>query len=147
MNELVGTSESELASALNLMESNLSVGEKARLQIASYNLPDRQALSQFHQDMVSAGFHTSKPVARVVDGFSLTELVIAKGSPVWALLIPLIPTVMIVGLITFGIVKIEAITKALIPLLLVGGGVIVAIIAAIGVSPGAAAVAERAVRR
>lgn len=142
--ELKGTTTAELANALNQMESSLNYGEKAKLSITSFELPNVQELNQFYYDLVSAGFHVSKPTVRIIQDLSMTEITLTKGSPIWPLLISMIPTIMIGSLVAFGIVKIEAITKALVPLLLIAGGVIIATIAAISASPRAAGVAERA---
>lgn len=146
--ELSGTTVTELTDALRVMEDSLNDGGRARLQIASYDLPDSQTIDQFYYDLISAGFHTSKPKTKVIDGIPVTELVLIKGSPAWwALLIPIIPAIMIVGLVAFGITRIEVITKALMPLLLVAGGVAVAVVAVVIASPKAAAVAEKAITK
>lgn len=127
--EMSGTSITELTDALVQMENSLSYGEKAKLQIISDELPNAQELDEFYRDLISAGFHTSKPTARIANGFPLTEITLTKGSPVWAALIPLVPAVLIMGLIAFGIVKIEEISKALVPLLLISGGIAIGLVA------------------
>lgn len=122
---LTGTSISELGSALNLMEDSLVVGERAKLELATYELPSRDDLDTMWAEMVTSGFHVSRPTARVVDRVPVTSMVLTKGSPQWAALIPLLVPIGIVGLIAFGIVKIEAITKALFPIILAVGGLAV----------------------
>lgn len=127
---LTGRSVSELATKLTLMESSLNTGEKAKLELATYDLPTQDELDSMWLDMLASGFHVTRPTARVIDGIPVTELVLTKGSPTWAALIPLIPTALIVGLIVFGITQIGDISKALVPLLLTGGGIVI-ILAAI----------------
>lgn len=122
---LIGTSISELGTALNLMEDSLDIGEKARLDLATYDLPLQHDLDTMWLEMVTSGLHVSRPTAKIVDGIPLTSMVLTKGSPAWALIIPLIIPIAIVGLIAFGITKLETITKALLPLVLATGGFLV----------------------
>jgi SNF family Na+-dependent transporter len=124
--EMVGHNTSQLAEALTRMEDSIDYGRKAKLQLITSQMPTKADLSSFYTNLAAIGFHTSMPVAKVVDGIPCTELVIRKGSPAWAMLIPLIPTVIIGGLVAFGLVKIESITKAIMPLVLVTlGGLII----------------------
>jgi len=124
--EMVGHNTSQLAEALTRMEDSIDYGRKAKLQLITSQMPTREDLDSFYTNLAAIGFHTSKPMAKMVDGIPCTELVIRKGSPAWAMLIPLIPTVIIGGLVAFGLVKIESITKAIMPLVLVTlGGLII----------------------
>jgi len=122
VNSLTGTSETELARCLNLMENSLNHGEKAKLEVATYSLPTKEDLDTMWAEMTVSGFHVSKPTARIVQGIPLTSIVITKGSPIWAAIIPLIVPIAVIGLIAFGIAKIETITRALLPLVLAAGG-------------------------
>jgi len=126
---LSGTSISELGSALKFMEDSLELGDKARLELATYKLPTQDDLGSMWADMLASGFHTSKPTARVVDGVPLTSMVLTKGSPAWAALIPLLPVIITGALVAFGLAKIETIAKAITPLalILVSGAVIIAL--------------------
>lgn len=124
--EIVGRTPSQLAQALNSMERSINYGQKARVQLLTRTRPSQGDLNDLHAQMVSSGFHSSRPVGKIVKGIPCTEITLRKGSPVWAMLIPLIPTAIIGGLIAFGITRIETITKALLPLMLVTvGGMIV----------------------
>jgi len=124
--EIVGYSQSELASGLELMEAGIDYGEKARVTLCTEALPDEAQLAEMYLGMLSTGHHVSYPTASVVDGIPTTEFVIKKGSPFWPLIIPLIVPVLTLGLVTFGITKIESITKALVPIILISlGGLIV----------------------
>lgn len=127
---ITGTSIGELGAALDVMENSLNVGEKATLDIATYELPTDDELDMMWADMIASGFHVSKPTARVVEGIPLTSITIIKGSPAWALIIPLIVPIAIIGLITFGIAKIETISRALLPLI---GAVGVTLVLALGI--------------
>ena len=118
---LTGTLISELGPALNLMEDSLELGDKARLELATYELPTQDNLDSMWAGILPSGFHASRPTARIVDGVPLTSMVLAKGSPQWAVLIPLILPISIIGLLAFGITKIETITKSLLPLMLAAG--------------------------
>jgi len=125
--EIVGYSLDDMAVALNAMEASLNTGEKARVRICSEQLPSEADLAEMYVNATMTGFHISFPEASVSDGIPTTEFVLTKGSPQWQLLIPLIPTILTVGLITFGIVKIEEISKAIMPILLVviGGAIVI----------------------
>lgn len=125
MDSITGTSIMELGAALDVMEISLDAGEKAKLELASYELPTKDSLDTMWAEMVASGFHVSKPTARLVDGIPVTSMTLTKGSPAWAALIPLIVPVAVVGLIAFGIAKVETISRALLPLILATGGFIV----------------------
>lgn len=126
--EMVGHSVSELGNALNMMERSLASGQQARIQLLTSVMPTQDELDSFFADMRTVGFHTSRPVAKLVKGIPSTEFTLRKGSPVWSLLIPLIPVAIIGGLIVFGITRIETISKALFPLLLVTvGGIVITV--------------------
>ena len=121
MDSITGTSISELGAALNVMEDSLNAGDMAKLELATYSLPPSDELDVMWAEMIASGFHISKPIARVVDEIPVTSMVLTKGSPAWAALIPLIVPVAVVGLIAFGIAKIETISRALFPLVLTAG--------------------------
>lgn len=59
----------------------------------------------------------------------------AEGIGQWQVIIPLIVPLVIVAAVVFGIFKLESITQALIPLILVVGGVVILILAAGGKEP------------
>lgn len=131
MKEIVGYSASELPAALSAFESRLNVGEKARIILVSTNYLTQEEIDRFSADLLSAGFHSSPVVQEKCDNFSSVSFVLAKGSPEWQLLVPMIPTILIVGLIAFGIIKIETITKAILPVILVAGGLTIIALALI----------------
>ena len=124
--EIIGFSQSELASGLELMESSINYGDKARVTLCTEALPDEAQLADAYLGMLSTGHHVSYPTASIINGVPSTEFIISKGSPFWPLIIPLIIPLFIIGLISFGITKIETITKALVPIILISvGGLIV----------------------
>lgn len=124
--EMVGHTPTQMTEALVRMENSIDYGRKAKLQLVTSQMPTRADLDDFYANLVMSGFHTSKPVARRIQGLPCTEIVIRKGSPSWAMLIPLIPTIIIGGLVAFGLVRLDTITKAIMPILLVTiGGVII----------------------
>ena len=120
--EIVGLSQSELAHALTLMEDSMEMGQKARITFCTEALPTEDALAVMYVDMLEIGCHLTLPTARMVGGIPTTEFVLKKGSPAWALILPLIVPVLILGLITFGIFRLESITKSLMPIILIAGG-------------------------
>jgi hypothetical protein len=126
--EIVGHDSGELSRALTLMEDSINYGQKARVQLLTDTLPTRAELDTLYSAMVANGFHTTKPTAKVVGGIPSITMIIRKGSPAWSLLIPLIPIGIIGGLIAFGITRIETISRALLPLMLVTVGGIVVVI-------------------
>jgi len=120
---LTGASLDELNSALISMEDSLNIGDKARLELATYGLPDQDQLDAIWDGLLASGLHISRPIAKMIDGVPLTSMVIRKGSPQWAAaLIPLLVPIGTLGLIAFGIIKLEDISKALLPLILAAGG-------------------------
>ena len=143
--EIIGYSAAELPSALDLMESTMEVGGKARLAICTESLPTEDELYDLYLGMLASGFHAYRPSARVIDGIPTTQLVLQKGSPSFAIIVPLLVPLFIIGLIAFGLVRIEAISKALLPLMIVGAVGLVAV--ALIVRKPAERIAERAVER
>ena len=124
--EIVGHSIDELAIDLEVMESSMAMGEKARISICSESLPGEADLAEMFLGMLATGCHLSYPTARVVGGVPTTAFVLQKGSPQWQLILPILAPLFTIGLIAFGITKIESISSALMPLMLVtiGGAVI-----------------------
>lgn len=143
--QLVGYSVNDLKLALDEMEGSLPLGGKANLVLCTDRLPTDEELAETFLSMTAAGAHVSYPTARLVEGVPTTTMVLQKGSPQWSLLIPLIPTLFIVGLIAFGITRIEAISKALLPIFITA---VVGIVAIMGLMrKPAERVAERAAQR
>ena len=126
-NEIIGYSAAELPTALDLMESTMEVGGKACLAICTEDLPTEDELDDLYLGMLASGFHAYRPTARVIDGIPTTTLILQKGSPSFLAIIPLLAPLFIVGLIAFGIVQIEAISKALLPLMFTGAVGLVAV--------------------
>jgi len=124
--EIIGHSRAELQAALSLAEARLSNGQTVRLDLITTRMPTALQLETMHAHMIAEGHHVSKPIAFMQEGFSVVEFKATKGSPILLALIPLIPTVIIGALVAFGLTKIESISKALLPLLLVTvGGVVI----------------------
>lgn len=126
INDIIGSTARELEIGLMTMEDSLDFGEMAQLDLVTDIMPVEYELSSFYTALQEAGFHTSYPKAHIQSGLPVTSIILLKGSPVWAALIPMIPIALITGLIAFGITRIEAISKALVPLLCIAfGGVII----------------------
>lgn len=132
--EIVGSSRAELASGLMIMEGSLNHGEKAALSFCTEDLPTDDELAAMYLDMVAMGCHVTRGTARVIEGIPTTQFILEKGSPAWPLIIPLLVPLFTIGLIAFGITKIESITRALVPIILIGVGGLI-ILAAIASRP------------
>ena len=132
--EIVGSSQEELASALMVMEGSLNLGERARIELCTEVLPTDGDLAVMYLDMVAIGCHVSYPTGQLIEGIPTTQFVLEKGSPAWPLILPLIIPALTLGLVAWGITKIESITRALVPIILISiGGLI--ILAAVVSSP------------
>jgi len=124
--EIIGHTQGELASGLELMESGINFGESARVMLCTEGLPDEADLAQVYLDVLASGHHISYPTSTVINGIPTTKFVIRKGSPQWQLIVPLLVPLFTIGLVTFGITKIESIARALVPIILISiGGLIV----------------------
>ncbi len=133
--EMVGHTTTELASSLYVMEESLKEGRKAKVQLMTAQLASQEDINVFYTRMLDAGFHTSRPVAKMAEGIPTVIFTLQKGSPIWTALIALIPTAIIGGLIAFGITRVETLSRALLPLMLVTIGGIVVIVAMITRKP------------
>ena len=127
MSEVVGFTVGELESSLILVEDSIQYGEYAQVNLHLRELPPETDAENFYQDALDAGFHLSNPQLYYDQGVPTMSFNVRKGSPIWAALIPIIPTIVIAGLVAFGIVQGESISKAIMPILLtaVGGAVLV----------------------
>ena len=124
--EIVGYSEGDLASALDIMEASIDLGQKARISICTEARPTDDELAGMYLGMVATGCHLSHPTARLVEGIPTTEFVLKRGSPQWQVIIPILVPLFSIGLIAFSITKIEALSKALVPIILISiGGLII----------------------
>ena len=144
--EIIGTSQEELATALEFMDSSAPPGSKIQVTLCTKSLPSKSVLDQVYTDLITDGFNVTKPVATLEGGIPTTQFVLIKGTPSVAglttgfpvaAILPLLVPVMVIGLITFGIVKIESISKALVPLMLIAFGGLI-IFAAVVTRPSAA---------
>lgn len=140
--EVVGQTIGELSTALTMMESNMEDGQKIRVELVTDSMPTDDDLAQFYSNLLADIHHVSRPTTKIVDGFPVTSFVVRKGSPAFAALIPLIPITIIGGLITFGITRIEALSRALMPILLVTFGGLIVLVAVLTRKP-VLATAER----
>ncbi len=124
--EITGRTMEDLEFALATIQDAMQDGEKVRIQLLTDTMPAPADLDMFYATALAEGHHISSPTTKVLGDVVATELTIQKGSPALLLLIPLIPTIIVGGLITFGITRLGDITKALMPLILVTiGGIII----------------------
>jgi rubrerythrin len=132
---LQGSTKADMTYALNLMDSVTDPGDKIELSIVSTEIPTETDLANFVINAAHAGIEVSFPTLEMVDGMPTTTCVITKGEPgepnvtsvfPLAALIGILPVALITGVIGFGIFKIEDVTKALMPILLITfGGLII----------------------
>jgi len=121
--ELIGYDLEDMTLALNAMEDSLNTGERARLKLCTNSLPSESEIESIYNNLIANGFHVNYPSAYLDGEIAVTDLVLTKGSPQWAAIIPLIVPILIIGLIAFSIVKIESIASALVKLIAVAGAV------------------------
>lgn len=125
MDETWGTTVGELTDALTAVEDSIEYGQHAHVALHLQELPAPADAENFYNEAVNEGFHITEPQLYLDQGVPTMSFVLRKGSPIWAALIPLLPTIAIAGLVAFGITKIETISKAIMPVLLtVVGGVV-----------------------
>lgn len=129
--ELIGYNLEDMTFALNAMESNLKPGEQASLKLCTEGLPSENNLEIAYQSLIANGFHVSRPTAYLDEEVAVTDWVLTKGSPQWAMLIPLLVPVLTLGLIAFSIIKIETIASAIVKVLIVTGVVIIIVVIAL----------------
>ncbi len=126
--QIVGRTRDELAYGLSLAQEALNPGKKVSIELVSSNMPSEQDLATFHVKAARLGYELDGfPSTRMVDGLASTTIILKMPTPSESgtaafpllALIPIIPTVLIIGLIAFGITRIGDISKALIPILLI----------------------------
>ncbi len=121
-----GTSAEELELALSEAEGTLSTGNHLAIQLCTYNHPSDTDIQEFYSSASNLGIAIDNLRISHFDGFcELSFDVAVSGNPVSGLgfapaaLIGIIPTVAIVGLIAFGIINIQEIASAILPILVV----------------------------
>lgn len=127
--EIRGRTPDDLRFALGVMEEVLDVGEKVRVRLFCEELATEEETDQIYLGLVQLGEHTTYPVARIMEGVPTLEFELTKGSPALPVaVIPLIALFGILGVVVFSLVKIENITRALLPLALVvvSGAIVIA---------------------
>jgi len=118
--QIVGYTVDDLRIALDAMEEAIPLGAKVKVDLFTERMPTEVDLAESFLKMAAAGAHVSYPTAVLVDGVPTTSFNMEKGSPAFALAIPLIVPLLTIGLIFFAVTKIETISKALFPILVLG---------------------------
>ncbi len=138
--QIVGYSLEDLDIALQAVEPHLNAGKPIELVLCTERLPTEEDLANFVIDADRAGFKTDFPSVDLNSGIPVTRVVLSYdlsnlgGSRLTtgalpAAIIPLIGLLGILGVITFGIVKLDDITSSLMPLVLAVGGVLIIVLA------------------
>lgn len=129
MEEIIGYNLSDMASDLTLFDAAMQEGESVRLRLCLEALPTQDELDEFFLAASDAGHHLEYPSSQYIKGIPTVDIVITKGSPLLVAIIPLIGTLATIGLIVYGIYKLGDISRALIPLVLATGFVLVVALA------------------
>lgn len=117
------------------MEDSLQKGQRVRVHLVTTVKPTYSDMQDFYVSMKEAGYHATMPSAVQVNNYSVTSFELIKGSPLFALLIPLIPVVITGALIAYSINQVSNIANSVLPVFLVVGGVGIAIAVIAGYSP------------
>lgn len=125
--QIVGQGAGNMGEALSYMDYNMQKGESVKVEMVLDTIPTQPDLDLMYKSMVASGAHVTKPKIGIDGGLPVVTFNMRKGSPLLGMIVPIIPIVIIGALVTFGIFRIESISKALLPLLLtiVGGAVLV----------------------
>jgi hypothetical protein len=125
-----GSSMEELSASLSYMDSVINAGESLQIALITSEIPSQIDLNSWYSNIQATGLISSRPRTNIINGQPVTTVVITKSYPdishtgafPLALLITTLPTVIILGLVAFGMVKLESLTKAVLPLILTVGG-------------------------
>ena len=140
--EIRGHSINELSSSLVEFEDSIELGKAATISLLGTNPLTQQELIEFRDNILANGFHLDGRISQNTHGEVVeVKIPLKKGSPVWALLIPLIPLAVIAGLVVFSIVSLDRIKNALLPIILAVGGLFVLVLIVKG--PGQTYVQQR----
>ncbi|MDD5511553.1 MAG: hypothetical protein PHI12_12195 [Dehalococcoidales bacterium] len=127
--QLVGYSIEDLGLALDVMEQQTPVGGTCRVEICTEDTPTPEMLQQMYESITATGHEISYPTCERGAWVTVTSFDIKKSEPYeiyqWQLLLPLIIPLAAMGLVTFGILKIDTISKAIVPIVLIVGGVLI----------------------
>lgn len=138
-----GTTVDDLAAAFADVERRTPKGARVKLTLYTEEKPTEEEIAEFYLKMVADGFHVEYPSVQMVEGVPTTTIVLENSSPFLLALIPILPTLFIVGLIAFGIANISNITSSLMPIIVTV--VVGSVVLAIGVAIALRKPAERAV--
>jgi hypothetical protein len=137
-NTLIGHTSEELASDAEKLGALLKGNQGLQIEICTEGIPTAEDLAQMVINADQQGYIISMPCFRMVNGIPTTAFVIkpklttAGGMTTgfaWAALIPVIVPLATIGIIAYGITQIGDISKAIIPILLIVGGIAIAGIA------------------
>jgi hypothetical protein len=120
-----GNTTGEMSQALSVTEQTLTEGESVSIVLVSNNHLLPIEVDEWYGSMLASGFHISKPLITSFNGYQVVNFDATKGSPALAALIPLIPAVLVIGLVGWGIFNLKSITEALLPLALTVGGLVI----------------------
>lgn len=137
----VGSDYQDFKVACAAMEAQIPEGGKVEVDLCTEALPTDEDLADLYIRMIADGIDAEYPRAVMVDGVPTTTLILRKSSPFLLALVPILPTLFIVGLIAFGIANIGNITSSLMPIIVTV--VVGAVVLSIGIAVFLAKPAER----
>ncbi len=131
--ELIGYSLDDLAYSLDVMEQATPIGGFCQVQVCGESPPSVDEIASFYAQISSTGHYISYPTVSVQGDVAVTSFNIRRDAPYeqyqWQLLVPLIGSLAVPALIAFGILRIEKISSAIVPLLLIAGGILIVTVA------------------
>lgn len=131
--QLIGYDVTDLPYAMDVMENATAPGGYCQVQLYTGLVPSPEARQQVFDAITATGHTISFPVTQVVNGVPVTSFNIRRDMPYeqyqWQFLIPLVVPLLVGGLVVFGITQINNISSALVPLLLIVGGIAITAIA------------------
>lgn len=122
----------EMGAYLNSVERQMNQGESATVMMVSSQPATQRDLDQFAYDVTAMGFHLAGPIMQSpANGGCSLSVPLIKGSPIFQMLLPLVPLIFVGGLLGYWIISgkaTEFMKGAVIPLLLVAGGITIIIV-------------------
>ena len=141
MTEIVGFTLDQLATDIEALEQYIAGGGALQLNICTEDIPTEADLASLVLNAEQAGFAMTFPEVSLQSGVPTTSFTLSGSTPrsnylgagiptgQWQVLIPLLTPLATIGIIAYGITKVGDISKAIMPILLVAGGIMVVSIA------------------
>lgn len=133
MNAILAYNQREAARALDDMELATPVGQWCQVEMAVRGVPSQALRDQVRQAVLNGGHNISPIDVSMVDGQPVVSFKLQRQEPYaqyqWQFLLPLLMVLAIGGFSVFGILQLKEITPSILEIILVLGGVGVALLA------------------